>query len=233
MAGYIPSSGAISIGDAAGATRSLNELRNIKRTTTTNSAMALSTLRDWYRCYVDGSGDPSSNLASAGNAISFSEFRNITITGIKVRVSNETDSTYDNSDNAAIKAYGLNGSLDYTFRLVGITEEHDQTLTAEGTNEVTFSGLGGGAKHSSGYTYNLYITDDTTSAQFYLTVKVNVGTSGATITGNATSGAAAPGSCSGGAIAETAFGSQGQAGSYSSYQTWYIEARDPSGTAYG
>ena len=95
MPGYIPSSGAVSIGDAAGSGRSLNELRNIKRTTTTNSAMALSTLRDWYRSYVDPAGDPSGNFPAAGNAISFSDWRNVTITGVKVRVTNETDDTYD------------------------------------------------------------------------------------------------------------------------------------------
>lgn len=233
MAGYIPNSGAISIGDAAGSTRSLNALRNIKRSTTTNSAMAMSTLRDWYRCYVDGSGDPSSNLPSSGNQVSFSDFRNITIIGIKVRVTNETDDTYDRTDNAAIKCIGLNGSSDYTFRLIGVEESaHDETQTVEGSSEATFSNLGGTGKHSRGYSYNLYVTDDTTGAQMYLTIKVNVGTSGATVTGNATSGAAAPGGCSGGAVSETAFSSQGQAGSYSSYQSWYIEARDPSGTAY-
>ena len=103
MAGRIPTSGAISIGDGSGTGRSLNELRNIKRSTTTNSEMAMSTLRDWFRSYVDPTGDTDSVFPGAGDEISFSDFRNMIIFGIQMEVANESDTEYDNSANGELR----------------------------------------------------------------------------------------------------------------------------------
>ena len=89
MPGRLPASGSISVGDASGADSSINALRNIKRSTTTNSEMAMSTLRDWFRSYVDGAGDPSSNFPGAGDTISFSDFYNLTIFGVQIELQNE------------------------------------------------------------------------------------------------------------------------------------------------
>jgi len=222
MAGRIPTSGAISIGDGAGAGRSLNELRNIKRSTTTNSQMALSTLRDWFRTYVDPAGDPSSNFPGAGNEISFSDFRNMIIFGVQMEVANESDTVYDNSANGQLRINGINGTEDFTFRLQGISDGYDTTITPSGTNDGTFTGLGGNAQYSTGYDYTLTCTDDTTSAAFTLTFQIGLGSSNAQITGTTTAG--------GNGTVYT-FGSQGT--SFGDTMVIYIEERDTSGTAYG
>ena len=222
MAGRIPTSGAISIGDGSGTGRSLNELRNIKRSTTTNSEMAMSTLRDWFRSYVDPTGDTDSVFPGAGDEISFSDFRNMIIFGIQMEVANESDTEYDNSANGQLRINGVNGTEDYTFRLQGIDDGYDTSLSPTGTADATFTGLGGNAQYSTGYDYTLTCTDDTTGVAFTLTFQIGLGSSNAKITGTTTAG--------GNGTVYT-FGNQGT--SFGDTMVIYIEDPDPSGTSYG
>ena len=227
MAGRIPTSGSISIGDAAGSGRSLNELRNIKRSTTTNSQMAMSTLRDWFRSYVDPTGDASSNFPGAGDEISFSDFRNMVIFGVQMEVANESDTEYDNSANGQLRINGINGTEDYTFRLQGLSDGYDTSLTPTDTADATFTGLGGSAQYSRGFDYTLTCTDDTTGVIFTLTFQIGLGSTSADstkakITGTTTSG--------GNGTVYT-FGSQST--SFGDTMVIYIEDPDPSGTSYG
>lgn len=223
MAGYIPNTGAVSIGDAASSGRSLNELRNIKRSTTTNSEMAMSTLRDWYRTYVDGAGDPSGNFPAAGDQISFSDFRLMTVLGVQMEVRNESDTAYDNSGDGQLRINGINGGEDYTFRLQGISDSYDTTISPVGTTDATFTSLGGTGTGSTGYDYTLTVTDDVTNAVFTLTFQIGLGSSGGQITGTTTAG---------GDGTVFVFGSQ-SSGSFGDTMLILIGDPDPSGTTYG
>lgn len=210
MAGRLPASGPISIGDAAGSTSSLNALRNIKRSTTTNSQMAMSTLRDWYRSFVDGAGDPSSNFPGAGDAISFSDFYNLIIFGVQIELQNETSNQYANANNGKLRINGIDGTEDFSFNFNGQT--HEPT----GTADVEYSSLNSG-------NYTLTCTDSTTSASFTLSINIGYGGTASKITGTATAG--------GSGTVYTSDATNG--GGFSSTLVIYIEDPDPSGTAYG
>ena len=214
MAGHIPHSGSVSIGDAAPEGSRLNELRNLKRSTTTNSQMAMSTLRDWFRTYVNPAGDSLGGFPDSGNQISMSDFRGMKIWGCNVRSKNESTSTYANSNNASLKIKGINGTGDYDFRLGGVWQY------PSGSTEVEFTGFNGDGSES----HTLTVKDDGgTSTQFTLEWVPGYGTGQAKIVGTTTSG------------------TNGQAynwttsspSTYSEYSNFWVEEADPSGTAYG
>ena len=210
MPGRLPASGSISIGDASGADSSINALRNIKRSTTTNSEMAMSTLRDWFRSYVDGAGDPSDNFPGAGDAISFSDFYNLIIFGVQIELQNETSNQYNNANNGKLRINGINGTEDFSFNFNGSTQE------PTGTADVEYTSLNSG-------NYTLTCTDSTTSAEFTLAINIGYGGTASKITGTTTAG--------GDGTVYTSDATNG--GGYSSTLVIYIEDPDPSGTAYG
>ena len=210
MPGRLPASGSISIGDASGADSSINALRNIKRSTTTNSEMAMSTLRDWFRSYVDGAGDPSDNFPGAGDAISFSDFYNLTIFGVQIELQNETDSQYTELNDGKLRINGINGTEDFSFNFNGETGE------PTGTGDHEFLNVNSGD-------HTLTCTDSTTNAEFTLAINIGKGGTASKITGTTTAG--------GNGTVYTSDATGG--GGYSTTLVIYIEDPDPSGTAYG
>ena len=222
MPGHIPGTGSISIGDAAGSGRSLNELRNIKRSTTVNANMSMSTLRDWFRDFVDGGGDGAGLFPDTGDRISFSQFRNMTIFGIQVEAQNETDTTYDNSEDARLRVNGIHGTEDFTFRLTG-PEGYDVTISPVGAADALFNGLGGANNNSRDYEYTLTCTDDNTNASFEVIFRCDEGTAPSEMIGTTTSG---------GDGEVYTFGTPSST-AYGDTITIYVQDPDPSGESYG
>jgi|TARA_Y100000310_G_scaffold325836_1_gene389939 hypothetical protein len=214
MAGNIPTSGSVSVGDAAGSGKSLNELRNVKRSTTTNSQMAMSTLRDWFRTYVNPTGDSLGGFPDSGNEISMSDFHGMKIWGCNVRSKNESTSTYANSNNASLKAKGINGTGDYAFHL------NSTWQYPSGSAEVEYTGLNGDGSTS----HTLTVRDEGgTNTDFTLLWCPGYGTGQAKIYGTTTSGT----------NNQTYNWTTNSSSTYSEYSNFWVEEADPSGTAYG
>jgi hypothetical protein len=184
----------------------------------------MSSLRNWFRSYVDGAGDPDGNFPGAGDPISFSDFRKMTVFGAAIEMRNETDTTYDDSANGQLRVNGIGGSEDFTFRLQrSAPDAYDTTQTPSGVADTEFTGLGGSASGSQNLVYTLTVTDDTTSASFTLTVTMGLGGSGGKITGTTTSGTNST---------DYNFASQSTS-TYSGTVTMYVEDPDGSGRSYG
>lgn len=220
MAGHIPSSGSVSMSTAAGDTRSMYRLRNIKRSTGDTSQQAMSTLRDWFRTYVNPAGDAGGNFPDSGNQIAFSNFRDMKIWGCAVRSQNETTSTYNTDDNAKLKVYGLNGTSDYAFTIGGVEQNPSGAAEVEFSKSATGQSFNGDGTAS----HTLTVKDEGgTSAEFTLTWVPGYGTGQAKIEGTTTSG-----------TNNQAYNwSTNSPSSYSEYSYFYVEEADPSGTAYG
>lgn len=212
MAGHIPSSGSISMGPAAGDTRSIYRLRNLKRSTGDSSQQSLSNMRDWYRTYVGPAGDPSDNMPGSGNQVSFSDFHNHKVWRVAVRAQTETPTQYTNNNDAELRIYGSYGSSDYYFTCNGSTQH------PSGSTEVYFSSM------DSGTNYTVTCSDEGgTDAIFYLTYNPGYGGGSHSIIGSTTSGA----------NGTHYYWSTKSSSSWSEYSYFYVEEADPSGTAYG
>lgn len=214
---YIPNTGQIQVSD-------LNVLKNVKTATGETDQGSMSSLRNWFRSYVDGAGDPDDNFPGSGDTISFSDFRKVTVFGAAMEMQNETDTTYDDSNNGKLRINGIGGSEDFTFRLQrSAPDAYDTTNTPSGVADAEFTGLGGAASGSQNLVYTLTVTDDTTSASFTLTVTMGLGSTGGKVTGTTTSG-----------TNSTNYNFTGQSASvYSNTLTMYVEDPDGSGRSYG
>lgn len=218
MAGRIPVSGSVSIGDGAGDDRSLNKLRNIKRATTTNSEMAMSTLRDWFRAYVNPTGDAAGNFPDSGNEIAVSDFRDMRIWGCAVRLNNEDTSTYANTNNGKVQAYGLYGTGDYCFSVNGGTAWNCPVGSA--IAEFSQSSY----NFDSDTVYTLTVMDETSpTVQFDLKFQVGYGSGTAYLEGTT--------SC--GTDEQKYYVTNPSSSVYSDYSYFYVAVADPEGTTYG
>lgn len=216
MAGHIPSSGSVSMGPIAGDTRSMYRLRNLKRSTGDTSQQNMSTLRDWFRTYVNPAGDAGGNFPNSGNQIAFSDFYDMKIWRVGIRNVNESASTYSDSNNAQFRVYGSYGSNDFAFHLNGGSNAGWQYPS--GGAEVLFTGFNGG----SSYTFTAR-DEGGPDADFTLTYYPGYNTATAYMRGTTTSGSN-----------NTNYNwSTNSPSSWSEYSYFYVEEADPSGVSYG
>jgi len=137
----IPSTGALGIGSTAGVDRSINLVRNIKRTTTATSEGSMDRLRNWFNDYV---GTPGGFTALSGSeSIALSQWRGARITGFSVQARNETSNPgYDNNNDGRLTCQGFFDDKTSTkFKLV--RSSYNSTKTAQHGNAITFTGIDG------------------------------------------------------------------------------------------
>ena len=171
--------GNMSIGDASGVRANrINEFKNIKKSTESNSKTNMSEMRDWLRTY-------SANIGGfeTGSRFSFGEFANSIIWGVKIAVENESG-RYANTNDGKISVEGVYGSGDwggiYKFTLQG----NGVFKSATTAGRHTFTNLGGTATSSVNYVYRLTIQDVSAGANVAFEVDVTVGhnTAGSKVT---------------------------------------------------
>lgn len=216
--GYLQSTGAMSIGTAGGASRSLNRTRNYKRSTSDTANMAMSTLRNWFRSYTLG-GSGNAVGGTTGNSISMSNFRGKSVFGAYFKIENESDTTYDNTGDAAIAVQPFYGSGSFNIRLYG--NGYDVNEDKTGGTWFAQGSLGGTGTNSRGYTYTVVVTDKTASLSFTCVCKVGLGGSGASVVGS-----------TGTSVLTFTPGSQ-SSGGYSTNVLFLAGVEDTSGTRYG
>ena len=143
----IPGSGGpIAVGSSAGVDSSINLLKNIKKETTENQANSkYRELSNWFYEFVGNTGNFTGSLSSTNAEVKSSQWRDSTIVGFSLGAINESASTYNNANNAALAVrtyFGYqNALIKYTMSRSGyVTQEKTPSSHA---GSIVFTGMDG------------------------------------------------------------------------------------------
>ena len=173
------STGNMSIGDTSGIRANrINEFKDIKKSTESNSHTIMSEMRDWLRTY-------SANIGGfdTGNRFSFGEFADSIIWGVRIAVENESG-RYANTNDGKISVEGVRGSGDWGGIFKFTLQGNGVFKSATTAGRHTFTNLGGTARSSVNYVYRLTIQDVSAGENVGFDVDVTVGhnTAGSKVT---------------------------------------------------
>lgn len=165
----IPGSGGpIAVGSSAGVDSSINLLKNIKKETTENEANSkYRELSNWFYEFVGNTGNFTGSLSSTNAEVKSSQWRDCTIVGFALGAINESASTYNDANNAALAVrtyFGYqNALIKYTMSRSGYTTQEKTPSSHAGA--IVFTGMDGdknsynfSAQYSSGVTLGNTLT---------------------------------------------------------------------------
>lgn len=136
--GYIPNTGEVSIGSGAGTDRSFNVLQNIVLTTDANQVNS-----SFSALCQTLSANACTPHFIAGQAISFSEFREATILTARSRIKNISSAQYNDACDGIIMVSAAGGTNIFNFTCKDINESVVVTVTNVASAQLNGFGIAG------------------------------------------------------------------------------------------